>query len=90
MDKPKRYHRVDYSVKAIIPKIQVLVLLIWYNKEEYFHFFWKMGENLKTFKKRPWLRNLGSERTGNLRNSPVLEKTHRFLYCDCTECMAQF
>ena len=31
-----------------------------------------------------------SEKTGNLRNSPVLEKTHRFLYCDCTECMAQF
>ena len=35
------------------------------------------------------LRNLSSEKTGNLRNSPVLEKTHRFLYSD-TECIAEF
>ena len=28
------------------------------------------------------LRNLSTEKTGNLRNSPVLEKTHRFLYSD--------
>ena len=34
------------------------------------------------------LRNLSSEKTGNLRNSPVLEKTHRFLYSD-TECNEQ-
>ena len=32
------------------------------------------------------LRNLITEQTGNLRNSPVLEKKHRFLYFD-TECM---
>ena len=32
------------------------------------------------------LRNLSSEKKRNLRNSPVLEKTHRFLYSD-TECI---
>jgi hypothetical protein len=35
------------------------------------------------------LRNLSSEKTGNLRNSPALEKTHRFLYSD-TECIGFF
>ena len=28
------------------------------------------------------LRNLSSEKTGNIRNSPLLEKTHCFLYSD--------
>jgi hypothetical protein len=33
------------------------------------------------------LRNLSIEKMGNIRNSPVLEKTHRFLYSN-TECNA--
>ena len=32
------------------------------------------------------LRNLSSEKKGNIRNSPLLEKTHCFLYSD-TECI---
>ena len=35
------------------------------------------------------LRNLSIEKTGNIRNSPVLKKTHRLLYSD-TECMSNF
>ena len=45
------------------------------------------GENLEKFKERP-CKAKKPEKMGNIRNSPLLEKNHRFLYSD-TECSAR-